>query len=77
MATATSTAEGGEVSKVLPKKQAHPVKITKQQHKQNTMRAAKLRRLHRKRAKIAAKKNDKILMQVLKDALKDIRSAKE
>jgi hypothetical protein len=65
------------MSKVLSKKQAHPVKITKQQHKENTMRAAKLRRMHRKRANIAAKKGDKTLMQVLKDALKDIRSVKE
>lgn len=54
------------------KREAHKIKINKEQHKQNTMQAAKKRRMNKKRGKLAAKLADKPLKLVLKDAIKNL-----
>lgn len=54
------------------KQKACKVVISKEQHKQNTMQAAKKRRMNKKRGKLAAKLADKSLTQVLQDAMKDL-----
>jgi hypothetical protein len=54
------------------KREAHKVIISKAQHKQNTMQAAKKRRMNKKRGKLAAKLADKSLMQTLQNAMKDL-----
>lgn len=54
------------------KREAHKVVISKEQHKQNTMQAAKKRRMNKKRGKLASKLADKSLTQVLQDAMKDL-----
>lgn len=54
------------------KREAHKVVISKEQHKQNTMRAGKKRRMNKKRSKLAAKLADKSLTQVLQNAMKEL-----
>lgn len=55
-----------------PKREAHKIIITKEEHKQNTMQAAKKRRMNKKRIKLAKKLSDKPLKLVLKDAITNL-----
>ena len=54
------------------KREDYKVVISKEQHKYNTMQAAKKRRMNKKRGKLASKLADKPLTQVLQDAMKDL-----
>jgi len=60
-----------------PKREAHKIIINKEQHKQNTMQAAKKRRMNKKRGKLAAKLANKSLTVVLQDFIKEIKAIKD
>lgn len=58
------------------KREVHKIVINKEQHKQNTMQAAKKRRMNKKRGKLAAKLADKSLTVMLQDFIKEIKGTK-
>lgn len=59
------------------KREVHKIVINKKQHEQNTMQAAKKRRMNKKRGKLAAKLADKSLTVMLQDFIKEIKVNKD